>query len=187
MYGVRAFLCGCTGSPCLLSTLHPSVSAVILPRSCISTVQHCSPYMFLLSPSCPVLRDWNKSSDRPHLHPCELLAPRRVPRLGPCPYNLHCSYCTVMCCTVSSPVQDLMAEPLLGLSAGAQRMDAAAAAAGAQGVLVKDILSAEEELRVSEGGMHSSDVSLGGRLWTMPSVAKCCKLLHACSWMLCTQ
>jgi hypothetical protein len=83
--------------------------------------------------------------------------------------------------------QDLMADPLLGLSAGALRMDAAAAAAGAQGVLVKDILSAEEELRVSEGGMHSSDASLGGRLWTMPSVAKCCKLLHACSWMLCTQ
>lgn len=50
-----------------------------------------------------------------------------------------------------------MAGPLVGLSAGgalglsgvALGQNAAAAAAGAQGVLVKDILSAEEELRVS--------------------------------------
>jgi hypothetical protein len=48
-----------------------------------------------------------------------------------------------------APVQDLLADPLTGLSLGAQALDAAAAAAGAQGVLVKDILSAEDELRVS--------------------------------------
>jgi hypothetical protein len=49
-------------------------------------------------------------------------------------------------------VQDLLAgDPLTGLSMAAQGVDAAAAAAGAQGVLVKDILSAEEELRVSAG------------------------------------
>lgn len=49
-----------------------------------------------------------------------------------------------------APVQDLLAgDPLAGLSMAAQGVDTAAAAAGAQGVLVKDILSAEEELRVS--------------------------------------
>jgi hypothetical protein len=50
-------------------------------------------------------------------------------------------------------LQDLMADPLLGLSAGGALGLSGVAlgqnAAGAQGVLVKDILSAEEELRVS--------------------------------------
>jgi len=49
------------------------------------------------------------------------------------------------------PIQDLLAGGLSGLSAGARGLDSAAAAAGAQGVLVKDILSAEEQLRVSKG------------------------------------
>jgi hypothetical protein len=48
-----------------------------------------------------------------------------------------------------APVQDLLADPSMGLSVGAQAMEAAAAAAGAHGVLVKDILCAEHELRVS--------------------------------------
>lgn len=49
------------------------------------------------------------------------------------------------------PIQDLLVGGLSGLSAGARGLDTAAAAAGAQGVLVKDILSAEEQLRVSKG------------------------------------
>lgn len=53
-----------------------------------------------------------------------------------------------------APVQDLLADPLTGLSMGVQGVDAAAAAAAsAQGVLVKDILSAEEELRVRHGNL----------------------------------
>lgn len=72
-----------------------------------------------------------------------------------------------------------MSDPLLGLSAEPRRLDAAAAAAGAQGVLVKDILSAEEELRVRAGAQQQS-ARLGQALHAARSQKVFCCLAPSC-------
>jgi hypothetical protein len=62
---------------------------------------------------------------------------------------------------MADPLMELSAGGALGLSGGPLGQNAAAAAAGAQGVLVKDILSAEEELRVRLAGVGENTRCFG--------------------------